>query len=76
VFFADCCRMFDRFDILKVVGRRHCVDESANDLQTAQQRIKLFAANQPGEFIVFCQVTGAVVASEINKVRDDVDNGG
>ncbi len=56
--------MFDRFDLLRKLSDGGIVwIESANDLQTANKRIKLFTANQPGEYIVFCQITGSIVAT-------------
>jgi hypothetical protein len=71
-FSLDFSRMFDRFDILRKLGDGGIVwIESANDLQTAKQRIKVFAANKPGEYIVFCQVTGSIVATEISKLSDE-----
>lgn len=43
-------RMFDRFDILRADGGIVWI-ESASGLQRAKERIKLFAANQPGEYM-------------------------
>jgi hypothetical protein len=42
--------MFDRFDILRADGGIVWI-ESASGLQRAKERIKLFAANQPGEYM-------------------------
>ena len=66
--------MFDSFDILRKLADGGIVwIESASDLQTAKERIKLFAANRPGEYIVFCQITGSMVATEISKLSDERD---
>jgi hypothetical protein len=68
--------MFDRFDLLRKLSDGGIVwIESANDLQTAKERIKLFAANRPGEFIVFCQLTGTIVATEISTAGDEPSGG-
>jgi hypothetical protein len=68
--------MFERFDILRKLADGGIVwIESANDLQTAKERIRLFAANQPGEYIVFCQITGSIVATTISKLIDEGHGG-
>ena len=55
--------MFDAFDILKKLPDGGVVwIESAKDLESARERIKLFATFKPGEYVVFCQETQSVIA--------------
>jgi hypothetical protein len=64
--------MFDRFDILrKLPDGGIAWIGAAKDLPTAKERIKVLAANQPGEYVVFCQLTGAIVATEISELSDE-----
>ena len=55
--------MFNAFDILKKLSDGGIVwIEAVKDLESARERIKLFATFKPGEYIVFCQDTQSVVA--------------
>src|SRR6266852_8752788 len=55
--------MFNAFDILKKLPDGGIVwIEAAKDLESARERIKLFAAYKPGEYVVFCQETQSVIA--------------
>ena len=55
--------MFNAFDILKKLPDGGIVwIESAKDLETARERIKLFATYKPGEYVVFCQETQSTIA--------------
>jgi hypothetical protein len=55
--------MFNAFDILKKLPDGGIVWlEAAKDLETARERIKLFATYKPGEYVVFCQETQSVIA--------------
>jgi hypothetical protein len=54
--------MFNAFDILKKLPDGGIVwIESAKDLESARERIKLFATYKPGEYVVFCQETQSVI---------------
>jgi hypothetical protein len=55
--------MWNPFDILKKLPDGGIVwIEAAKDLETARERIKLFATCKPGEYVIFCQKTQAVIA--------------
>jgi hypothetical protein len=55
--------MLDAFDILKKLPDGGIVwIESAKDVESARQRIELFSRYKPGEYIIFCQQTQAVLA--------------
>jgi len=55
--------MFNAFDILKKLPDGGIVwIEAVKDLETARERIKLFATFKPGEYVVFCQETQSVIA--------------
>ena len=55
--------MFKSFDILKKLPDGGIVwIEAAEDVQTARQRIKLFAECRPAEYVIFCQKTQSVIA--------------
>jgi len=55
--------MFNAFDILKKLPDGGIVwIEAAKDLESARERIKLFATYKPGEYVVFCQETQSVIA--------------
>src|SRR6266852_9988791 len=55
--------MFNAFDILKKLRDGGIVwIEAAKDLESARERIKLFATYKPGEYVVFCQETQSVIA--------------
>ena len=55
--------MFDAFDIPKKLPDGGVVwIESAKDLESARERIKLFATFKPGEYVVFSQETQSVIA--------------
>ena len=55
--------MLDAFDILKKLPDGGIVwIESAKDVESARQRIELFSRYKPGEYIIFCQETQAVLA--------------
>ena len=54
--------MFNRFDILKKLADGGIVwIEAVGDLETARQRIQLFAAQKPGEYVVFSQETQSLI---------------
>ena len=55
--------MFNAFDILKKLPDGGIVwIEAVKDLESARERIKLFATFKPGEYVVFCQETQSVIA--------------
>ena len=55
--------MYDAFDILRKLPDGGIVWlESAKDLQSARQRIQLFASLRPGEYVIFSQATQSVIA--------------
>lgn len=55
--------MFDGFDILKKLPDGGIVwIETAKDIETARERIKLFSLNKPGEYVIFCQETQSLAA--------------
>lgn len=55
--------MFDAFDILKKLPDGGIVWlEAAKDLETARERIELFATYKPGEYVLFCQETQSIIA--------------
>ena len=59
--------MFDGFDILRKLPDGGIVWlESSKDLETAKQRIKVFAANKPGEYVIFSQKMQTIVATEVS----------
>jgi hypothetical protein len=61
--FSSDMSMCDAFDILRKLPDGGIVwIESAKDLAAAQERVKLFAASKPGEYVIFCQDTQALVA--------------
>lgn len=52
------------FDILTKLPEDGIVwIETAKDLQSARKRIRLFAAHSPGDYLIFCQESQAVVES-------------
>ena len=54
--------MWNGFDILRKLPDGGIVwIEAAHDLEAARERIKLFATYKPGEYVVFCQETQAVI---------------
>jgi dipeptidase len=54
--------MCDAFDIFRKSPEGGMVwIASSKDLEAAKERIKLMAANEPREYIVFCQATQEVV---------------
>jgi hypothetical protein len=54
--------MWDAFDILKKLPDGGIVwIESAKDLETARERIKLLASYKPGEYVIFSQETQSVI---------------
>lgn len=54
--------MFNRFDILKKLVDGGIVwIEAVSDLETARARIELFAAQRPGEYVVFSQERQALI---------------
>jgi hypothetical protein len=54
--------MWNGFDILRKLPDGGIVwIEAAHDLEAARERIKLFATYKPGEYVVFCQGTQAVI---------------
>ena len=54
--------MFNRFDILKKLADGGIVwIEAVSDLETARERIQLFAAQKPGEYVVFSQETQSLI---------------
>jgi hypothetical protein len=56
--------MWNGFDILKKLPDGGIVwIETAPDLEAARKRIRLFATHKPGEYVVFCQETQAVIES-------------
>ena len=67
--------MFNAFDILKKLPDGGIVwIESAKDLESARERIKLFATYKPGEYVVFCQETQSIIAMPwISFSRQDVE---
>jgi hypothetical protein len=55
--------MFNAFDILKKLPDGGIVwIEAVKDLESARERIKLFATYKPGEYVVFCQETQSIIA--------------
>ena len=55
--------MFDALDILKKLPDGGIVwIEAVKDLESARERIKLFATYKPGEYVVFCQETQSIIA--------------
>ena len=44
--------------------------ESARDLDAADGRIMVLAANKPGEYVVFCQSTQRIVATNRHRTID------
>ena len=54
--------MWNGFDILRKLPDGGIVwVETAHDLEAARERIKMFATYKPGEYVVFCQETQAVI---------------
>jgi hypothetical protein len=54
--------MWNGFDILRKLPDGGIVwVETAHDLEAARERIKSFATYKPGEYVVFCQETQAVI---------------
>jgi hypothetical protein len=54
--------MFDSFDILKKLPDGGIVwVEAAKDLESAKARIQLFSRYKPGQYVVFDQMTQAVL---------------
>lgn len=54
--------MWNGFDILRKLPDGGIVwVETAHDLEAARERIKLFATYNPGEYVVFCQETQALI---------------
>jgi hypothetical protein len=54
--------MWDAFDILRKLPDGGVVwIESAKDLETARERIKLFATYKPGEYVIFSQQSQSVI---------------
>jgi hypothetical protein len=55
--------MFNAFDILRKLPDGGIVwIEAAKDLESARERIKLFATYKPGEYVIFCQETQSIIA--------------
>jgi hypothetical protein len=56
--------MFESFDILKKLPDGGIVwIEAAKNIETARERVKLFANYKPGEYVVFCHETQSLIAT-------------
>ena len=66
--------MCDGFDILRKLPDGGIVwIESAKDLDSAQERVKVFAVNKPGDYVIFCQATQALVAAPPARSQEKTD---
>ena len=74
VFVVGLKSMCDGFDILRKLPDGGIVwIESAKDLDSAQERVKVFAANKPGDYVIFCQATQALVAAPPARPQEKAD---
>jgi hypothetical protein len=54
---------FSRFRICKVLGKVALIEvEAVSDLESAKTHLKNIAASCPGEYVIFSNKTGKVVA--------------
>jgi len=66
--------MCDAFDILRKLPDGGIVwIESAKDLDSAQERVKVFAASKPGDYVIFCQATQALVTAPPARPQEKAD---
>ena len=59
--------MLPPLDIFRVEGDGHLVWRAAAEcLETAQRRVRILMASEPGDYVIYCQETGrkAVVRAE------------